>query len=445
MKIELNPSRQIAFGLSVALLVLIVISVVAYRSTVQFAESTAQAASAHRLILSLESLMNTVMTAETEARGYAISGDDQFLAHHRAAVEQIQMELKEPLGETGNPDLKQRVSELEQLIRERLARFQVVVETRQLKGPDAVRGELGPGKKLTDDLRRLAADIEGQTRQHLFQYEHAAKTASLRTTAVVIVGGFFAPLLVIVCLVVLISAIAQRERLEKRVLEISGHEQRRIGQDLHDGVCQQLTVISQFGRKLQEQLSGRLADQVEEMGGMIDSCIDQTRRITRGLHPVPDEPTGLVMALSQLAQTVRLAGKVDCEFECPQLVSVYDQTTATNLYRIAQEAVQNALRHAGATRIVITLREDDRGIDLSIADDGRGLPADRARKGLGLEIMSFRAQTVGARVTAKRGAECGTIVHCALPRQAKLSRTEEVEAADEVGQLQGEAGTVLPP
>jgi len=228
-------------------------------------------------------------------------------------------------------------------------------------------------------------------------------------------AGCLAVILVGASIVLLGRHIDQRELLEKEVLEISEREQRRIGQDLHDGVCQQLTAISLLSRSLNQKLTGALASDAAQITQLVNESIEQTRRVTRGLHPVPDEPTGLMLALRELVDRVAGAGNISCRFVCAQPVPIPDQAVATNLYRITQEALQNAIRHATPKDIEIALSRDDLTVRLTISDDGRGISLDRSKDGLGLEIMDYRARSIGAtlEVSAREGG--GTVVTCVLP------------------------------
>ena len=123
-----------------------------------------------------------------------------------------------------------------------------------------------------------------------------------------------------------------------------------------------------------------------------------------------------MVALQELVNGVHLSDQLACRFECPEPVLIPDQMAATHLYRIAQEAVQNAIRHAQPTVITIRLESDEPAITLSITDDGCGLPAQPPKRGLGLEIMNYRAHTLGAKLAVRHGAEGGTVVRCVLPR-----------------------------
>ena len=272
-----------------------------------------------------------------------------------------------------------------------------------------------------DELRQAVDGIEIQQNKLLDERGRLAKSLAACTLTVVILGRLFAVLVAGASVVILRSDIAHRERLEKEVLEISEHEQRRIGQDLHDGLCQRLTGIALYSRNLQQELAAMSvakADDAAYVTRLINEGIEEARRITRGLHPVPNEPTGLMIALRELAASAQNLSKVAFHFDCPEPVTIPDPTAATHLYRIAQEATQNALRHARAALITIALRADANTITLTVSDDGCGLPEDRPRKGLGLEIMDYRARAVGAKLTVRRGEEHGTVVCCTLSRDA---------------------------
>ena len=198
-------------------------------------------------------------------------------------------------------------------------------------------------------------------------------------------------------------------------MEISQREQRQIGQDLHDGVCQQLTGIALLSRSLSSKLENPLAAEAADIVHWINECIEQTRQVTRGLHPVPSDPAGLMQALRELAENVGTMGKLSCQFICPRAVAIPDPHVATNLYRIAQEATQNALRHAAPEKIEVRLIYGDESIQLKVADNGSGLVKNQKSNGMGLEIMAHRAQAIGGSLEVHPGVVRGTVVTCTLP------------------------------
>jgi PAS domain S-box-containing protein len=216
-----------------------------------------------------------------------------------------------------------------------------------------------------------------------------------------------------------IRDISERKRLEKTVLDISEREQRRIGQDLHDGLGQHLTGIA-FMTKVQEQ---RLAErQVPEAADaakivqLVNDAIFKARELARGLLPVVSDSHGLMSALQLYATEVEDLFRIDCRFQCEQTVLIHDAPMATHLYHIAQEAVNNALKHGQAKSIVIRLFAGEREGTLMIRDDGIGIERPRApHSGVGLHIMNYRAGMIGGSVEIRRDQTRGTVVTCRFP------------------------------
>ena len=211
------------------------------------------------------------------------------------------------------------------------------------------------------------------------------------------------------------------KRLEWQILEISDREQARIGQDVHDGLSQQLISagfdINALHARLVDQ-SHREARTVGRVAALIDEAITQARQLARGLFPVKLEENGLVSALQELAASVTSRFKIACRTKCPEPVPIADNAVATHLYRIAQEAVNNAFKHSHARRIHIGLRATAAAIELTVTDDGTGISAERdLTHGLGLHIMDYRARTIGGTLTVRPGAAGGTKVSCCVPRK----------------------------
>ena len=176
--------------------------------------------------------------------------------------------------------------------------------------------------------------------------------------------------------------ITRRKELEREVVEIASLEQRRIGQDLHDSVGQELTALNILAGDLAETLrtdpsSG--SKLVEQMVQGLQRSQQELRAVMRGLLPVAVDTEGLMAALSDLADRIQQEGKATCKFDCPEPVSVADNLTATHLYLIAQEAVHNAVKHAQPRNIRISLESNDLLL-LSVQDDGIGMPAQPTEK-----------------------------------------------------------------
>lgn len=210
----------------------------------------------------------------------------------------------------------------------------------------------------------------------------------------------------------------ERVILEKQVLEISDRERRRIGQDLHDGLGQHLTGIELMVQSLEGKLQTTApadAPQAAKIAQHVRDAIRQAKSLARGLSPVDLEANGLMSALQELAVTIRDIFRISGSFYAPQPVLIHDNDLATHLFRIAQEAVSNAVKHSGASSIQIELRKAGDQLLLSIADNGRGLKPNADGGGMGLRIMNYRASIIGGKISVQSEPGKGTKVICSAP------------------------------
>jgi len=219
--------------------------------------------------------------------------------------------------------------------------------------------------------------------------------------------------------VMLTNEIQERTRLQKELLETSERVQRRIGNDLHDGLGQHLTGTALAGQVLGQKLAGRAlpeAAEADRLVELIQEAIELTRTLARSLHPIEMQTGRLVDNFQDLAAGASDRFKVSCQFECHQPAPLVDVNVATHLYRIAQEAITNAVRHGKARHINVRLDSTADEIILTIIDDGIGLPENaRNGNGLGLRIMAYRASMIGATFNIERQSSLGgTRVTCTL-------------------------------
>lgn len=206
--------------------------------------------------------------------------------------------------------------------------------------------------------------------------------------------------------------------LEGEILEISDREQRRLGQDLHDSLCQHLTAIAFMARSVAMRLKNhRVLDaaDIDKIAELINEGVTEARTIARGLHPVEMDPAGLATALQSL---LNRHSKLPYRLDMDEELSISDPTVALHLYRIAHEAVTNANKHARARELVVRMRSSARQFELSVTDDGIGLqPKSKDATGMGFHLMDYRARTIGARLEIKTVKPHGTRVACYLPRK----------------------------
>lgn len=210
--------------------------------------------------------------------------------------------------------------------------------------------------------------------------------------------------------------ITARRRLEAELLEIADYEQQRIGQDLHDDLCQQLAGLGFRLEALLPELDSASAPHrgIEEICALLRQATTHARSLAHGLSPVPVEPDGLMNALHSLAAHSTILHRTTCEYACPAPVIVADHAVAGHLYRIAQEAVANACRHGRATRIRITLAATaPDAARLTIADNGTGCPLPvKQNGGMGLRIMRYRASMIGSTLLLTTPPDGGLCVTC---------------------------------
>ena len=225
--------------------------------------------------------------------------------------------------------------------------------------------------------------------------------------------------------------LSARKALEQEVLEVATKEQWRIGQELHDSTGQELTALGLLAEGLVEALTrSSPADAVlaTKIAEGLKGVLSQVRALSRGLIPVEVDVAGLMAALAELASRTSELQGTTCTFECKEPVLVDDNHTATHLYRIASEAVTNALKHSQARNITISLEGDERSVTLRIRDDGVGFPRKPVEfKGMGLKIMRYRADIINASLTVGPAELGGTLVSCSVNKGA-----DHVQKQDQV-------------
>jgi PAS domain S-box-containing protein len=213
--------------------------------------------------------------------------------------------------------------------------------------------------------------------------------------------------------------ITERKRLETAILEIGAEEQRRIGRDLHDGLGQQLTGIA-FLSKVQEQKLAEkgLAEAAEaaRIVALVNDAIHKTRELAHGVSPVISDAHGLMSALKRWAAEVEDLFNISCSLRIDEPVLIYDTNMSTHLYRIAQEAVNNAIKHGQAKNILISLSASDECGILKIENDGLGLAEPpRNGTGMGMQIMNYRARIIGGSLKVECGGNRGLAITCQFP------------------------------
>jgi two-component system, LuxR family, sensor kinase FixL len=220
---------------------------------------------------------------------------------------------------------------------------------------------------------------------------------------------------------------------EREIVEITSREQSRLGQDLHDGLGQQLTGISFLSRALEQKLAGRglpEAAAAAEICHLVVQTLSQTRNLARGLFPVELEASGLVTALKQLGEEVERLFGISCVIESPDELVIEDRDTAKHLFRLAQEAISNSVKHGKAKRVSVALEWLNGSGVLSIRDDGIGFRENATpERGLGLRIMNYRAQKIGGALDMRSVPSGGVHIRCIFPMPLPNHQTTKWTAA----------------
>jgi signal transduction histidine kinase len=232
--------------------------------------------------------------------------------------------------------------------------------------------------------------------------------------------------------------ITEHKRMQREVLEAGERERQRIGQDLHDDLCQQLTGIACMGQALQQELAARgdgtsqaEARAAMEIVEMVQRATQRARDLAKGLQPLHLERQGLRIAMQEFCASIQLMFQVACKFEGEDPGDDVEPAVSLQLYRIAQEAVSNAIRHGKASSILIDLVVAGGRLIMTIEDNGIGIAQPLPQNGLGLQTMSYRARLVGGTLSVEP-IPGGTVVTCSVPLRSMTTPSQEVPVAGSV-------------
>jgi signal transduction histidine kinase len=216
----------------------------------------------------------------------------------------------------------------------------------------------------------------------------------------------------------LAEEVQERQRLERAMLDVSAREQRRIGQDLHDDLGQRLTGIGLMSKYLENSLDkGHRPETAEarKIVSLISEAIQRTRELAHGMAPVLIGDDGLWTALARTTEEISRTAQLECRFECEPPVLITSQEVAYHLYYIAQEALNNALRHAKPSVISVNFSSSGASGTIVIRDNGIGFEPDQVVDGFGRYTMENRAKIIGGTLEIESRTGKGTVVTCIFP------------------------------
>ena len=217
-----------------------------------------------------------------------------------------------------------------------------------------------------------------------------------------------------------IALLERSQKLEREIIGISEREQQRIGRDLHDGLGQYMVAIGMAADSLKDDLekeSLRGAPEMKRISDYLHNAVVRIRDISRGLSPVDRDEGGLEAALEELATSASRLANIPVTFICEGFLPVNNNERAVHLFRIAQEALGNAIKHGRPKLIVIALETDGNGISLRVSDDGTGIDPvlSKTSRGMGFNIMHYRARMAGGTLDIQPNSPTGTVVTCSIP------------------------------
>ena len=454
----LTRTRIILAGFGLVVLLLAVVGYVSHRSLTALIAAQDRQERSLQARLALNRVVSLLADGETAQRGFVITGDEAFLEPYTNAVAELpaQMERVEALAQAHD-----QIGPLTRAVEEKLRIIESHIVARKQHGQEFAEAQIsgGEGKRAMDQVRRAVARMDDEEMLRLrdlnARLDHAAREARrivwTGSLLALLTAGFsldqvrraFAEkrqaraaveranahledrvqertLMLSDALGRLKAENEERKQLEAEVLRISEREQRRIAQDLHDGLGQMLAGALHLTTALEQRLAAAASPEASEaknLRQLMKESLEQTRATARGLYPVKDIPKGLMVALKDLSRTTEALFEIDCEFLCPAVILFENNGVATHLYRIAQEAVSNAIKHGRADRVRLVLTGDEDKLILEVRDNGSGFaPESSSRNGLGTRIMQQRAEMSGGKLSVAAPREGGVIVRCEVPR-----------------------------
>ncbi len=219
--------------------------------------------------------------------------------------------------------------------------------------------------------------------------------------------------------------ITMRKKLEEEILNISEKERIRIGQDLHDGIGQDMTGISYLFRVLAGKLEKSEfpdKEEIRRLEDLIDGTKESIRMISKGLSPVNMRSDGIQYALAELCSNMEIIYDITCSLNFDERITFRDNSVATHIFYIVLESMSNAVKHGASKNITVSLVQTDDGIEIRVCDDGKGFSKEdlSGKKGIGLALMRYRADIIGGILNISKNEPAGTLISCRIDESGRL-------------------------
>lgn len=444
------------FGAVALIIQLSLVSLVTLQSTLRTIQDAEWINHTKELTSSLNRLLGIIGLDAASHRGYLMTGDEAFLEPHKDSRQEVAAELEKlrPLV-ASSPSQLAKLDRMALLIDERLSLADRHRELLRREGFEAVRERVrtGKGQRVLQEIFAIADEMAATEHSHLSARVQNSSASALSAQRAVIIGAVLTLTLsgiglwalrrdqiasrtrqeelraseerlksfnsqleasvaertatLEAAMQTLRGEIAERQRLEEEILEMNERQQKRIGQDLHDDLGQQLTAISMLASQMSDDLIADCAS----------TSIQTMRNLAKSYFPIELERGGLVAALEDLAKRTRQIAKVQCDVAATADFLV-EKTAEIHLYRIAQESVSNSIKHGNATRIEIRCFCEGDHCLLTISDNGSGFvpPKEGTVSGMGLHLFQYRARLIGGSLTVDSGTGSGCTITCTIPR-----------------------------
>ena len=419
-----RPGLPLVGFVSVAAL-LAIAAVVSYMDARRLAETAAQVDEAHGAIERVRAVSLDIEFIVTTARVFMLTGDEELVAPLAPARQRLAEDFASLRGMLNDFGQLARLAMLEELAERRLELSLQYIDLRRRFGLQRAAQEIPPGgEQLAAEIRDLIAGIEQNLRVDLDQRRSVAAENHARTAMAITFFGSTSLVVLLAAFLGFRRQAAERAKLERQIVATGERERARIAGDLHDSLGQELTGISLRLEALSNTLQREGSAHTETVHGLkslVQASIAESRRLSRSLFPGVWSDLGICAALRALAGEIDRLPDVACIAHCSDEDDISDGEVVAQLFRIAQEAVNNALRHAAPRHIELRFGRNGGTAELAILDDGTGIAHSRDRiEGLGLSSMRYRAGMIDGTLRVMARSQGGTEVRCSFtyPRSA---------------------------